>query len=81
MGVSSLFTSVTNLVLKLFISPSGLSLGLEQSGFAKIMWAIENDPVPASAFAQNFPACVVYRHDCNDVLRWLKEVRTCLSVC
>ena len=59
--------------MDVFAGCGGLSIGLEQSGVAKVKWGIEWDSSAAQAFQLNHPEASVINRDVNKVLQEVIE--------
>ncbi|XP_041979201.1 DNA (cytosine-5)-methyltransferase PliMCI-like [Aricia agestis] len=55
--------------LDVFAGCGGLSEGLHRAGVAECRWAIENLEAAAHAYSLNNRGCVVFKEDCNALLR------------
>ena len=55
--------------MDVFAGCGGLSIGLEQSGVARVKWGIEWEPSAAEAFQKNHPDAFVTNRDVNIVLK------------
>ncbi|EJD02255.1 S-adenosyl-L-methionine-dependent methyltransferase [Fomitiporia mediterranea MF3/22] len=60
--------------MNLFSGASGLTVGMDHSGFVKTCWAVEHSPSTARSLKANHEGIIVYNRDCNDLLKYAVDL-------